>query len=164
MKILTQEYLKELYHYEDGKLFWKERRRGRKFMSEAGTPLLSGYREIVIDGKKYRRSRLVWMYFNGNFPAEQIDHINHIRTDDRLDNLREVSHQENHRNQTKPKNNTSGMTGVSYNKAQKRWHAYIIVDQKKIHLGYSKDVFEAACLRKAAEKEYGFHANHGEKI
>lgn len=96
-------------------------------------------------------------------PQEQIDHINHIRTDNRIVNLRKASNTENSRNASIGSNNTSGAVGVWFEKRRNAWVAEIKVDRRKIHIGQF-DTFDAAvAARKAAEVEFGFHENHGKR-
>ena len=55
-----------------------------------------GYVQIMIDGKLYKRSRLVWEHHNGKIPkGMEVDHINHVRDDDRIENLQLLTHKQN---------------------------------------------------------------------
>lgn len=121
----------------------------------------SGYVYIQIDGKKYGAHRLAWLYTNGYFPDCQIDHINGIRDDNRICNLREVTNKENQQNSSIRVDNKSGQVGVSWFKTRNTWRAVINVDGKQISLGYFKDIDDAISARKNGEKLYGFHENHG---
>ena len=127
-------------------------------------PHHSGYLYIRITvnekAKQFSLHRLAWLYTHGYLP-EFIDHINHDRSDNRIDNLREVSRIENNMNQSKAKHNTSGHIGVSWHKGQKKWTSGIKVNYKRIHLGSFDDIDDAIRARKQAEVKYGFHANHG---
>lgn len=71
-----------------------------------------GYIKISLFGKIYNAHHLAWMYEYGNLPSKEIDHINQIRTDNRIINLREVSNKENMKNKSLYKNNSSGICGV----------------------------------------------------
>jgi hypothetical protein len=97
----------------------------------------------------------------GADPDDQIDHVNHRRANNRFKNLRAVSRQENQRNASRRKDNTSGVCGVSWRKDAKKWEAKIRFEGKKIHLGIFKHRFHAIRARKLAEAGYGFHPNHG---
>ena len=99
----------------------------------------------------------------GDFPPETIDHINRVRDDNRWRNLRPVSQKENSRNQKIYSTNTSGISGVTWRKQDKVWRSTIGVANKVSHLGSFNNLFEACCVRKAAELKYGFHQNHGRK-
>lgn len=96
-------------------------------------------------------------------PDEQIDHINHVRTDNRIVNLRKASNTENSRNASIGSNNTSGALGVWFEKRRNAWVAEIKVDRRKIHIGQFDAFEDAVAARKAAEVKYGFHENHGKK-
>ena len=157
--MLTQERVRELFDYDSGNLIHKiTKRRSRKGVV-AGT-YNRGYKQIGVDGTIYRAHRLVRLYFKGEHPKDQIDHINGIRDDNRIENLREVTNLENHQNMKRSASNKSGVTGVSFCKRDGKWRAYIKLDKNKF-LGAFDDVSEAAKARKDAEVEYGYHSNHG---
>lgn len=107
--------------------------------------------------------RVVYAMHNKEWPKHSIDHINGVTSDNRINNLRDVPHKTNLRNQSKRTTNTSGITGVIFYKRDKNWQASITVDGKKIHLGYFSDIESAASARKSAEELHGFHKNHGRK-
>ena len=168
---LTQQHLKELLHYdkETGIFTWKiSRCNSIKIGDEAGNKHNAGYLIIGISilsvPKRYLSHRLAWLYVYGEFPKEHIDHVNHDRKDNRIDNLREATQKHNCRNASKYKTNKSGINGVNWHKRVKKWRAEIKVNGKKIHLGYSTDKNEAICARLHANKLYKFHANHGKNI
>ena len=104
----------------------------------------------------------MWLYVTGKFPKNEIDHINHIKDDNRWDNLRDVAHSTNGKNQSMQVSNTSGVRGVYWYKNNQRWVANITVDGEKIHLGSYVQHHEAVNARKNAEVLYGFHTNHGD--
>lgn len=172
-KILTQEYLKECVHYdpETGVFTWKVRPRDhfntdrgwRCFNSRnsggvAGSLTHYGYLTIRIGvGNLYFCHRLAWMYVHGETPIGDIDHINHIRTDNRLENLRSVSRKENCKNR---KASGNFILGVNKTKSNK-WNARIRHEYKSINLGVYDTLHEAIEVRKAAERSYGFHPSHG---
>jgi hypothetical protein len=109
---------------------------------------------------------MIWIYHNGKHddPKLEIDHIGQDSLDNRIKNLRLVTRRENALNQKQSKKNTSGQTGVSWNKRAKMWVAYIKIDGKLIHLGYYIEKEDAIKARKEAEIKYGFHENHGKKL
>ena len=91
------------------------------------------------DGKEYKKlvHRLISEMFIPNPDnLEQVDHINRNKIDNRLENLRWVSHRDNGRNQSIAKNNTSGYQGVSYEKSQNRWVAHWHNDEGKLKVKY----------------------------
>jgi DNA-binding transcriptional regulator YiaG len=123
-----------------------------------------GYIKIEIDSVAYFAHRLAFLYMTGKFPEHQVDHINQIRDDNRWNNLREVSKQEQSRNYPKYKTNTSGHVGVySYPRDSGVWRAMIGVEGKLKTIGTYKTKEEAITARKQAEIEHGFHDNHGVK-
>lgn len=164
------DYLRQRLRYEPdtGKLYWRDYAtmpktwRTRYAGREAFTYIkASGHRMGRIDCKAYQAHRIAWALHHGEDPAGEIDHINHDPLDNRAENLRVVSHQDNHRNTTLRKNNTSGTMGVSWFAAGRKWSAYLMADGVKKHLGYFHELDDAVAARKAAEAEYGFHTNHG---
>jgi hypothetical protein len=158
--MLTQAQLKELLHYdpETGLFIWVASSGCRLKGERAGSLHHSGYMNLWVNKKQYRSHRLAWFYVHGVWPIE-IDHINHIRDDNRLINLREATRQQNNRNASRRKDNTSGISGVSQFKG--KWRARIRVNKKEIHLGYFDDKFEAVCAKKSAERKHGFSKGHG---
>lgn len=99
---------------------------------------------------------------NGKVPDNmEIDHINHIRTDNRTENLRIVSHQQNAMNRSKTLRNTSGVVGVSWCKITGKWYAYIKKDGVMHNIGRYTSLEDAVLARASAEKRLGFHENHG---
>jgi len=161
--MVTQKQLKQLLNYnpETGLFTWiKSKTNCIKSGDVAGTIMVSGYIRITIDFCQYRAHRLAWLFMVNEWP-DQIDHKNHDRKDNRWCNLRNVTNQENGKNQSLGKNNVSGIAGVGWSKQSSKWYARIMVGGKGIHLGVFADKFEAICARKSAERKYGFHTNHG---
>lgn len=159
---LTQQRLKEVLHYDSdsGVFTWAVGRRKAAKGVVAGGFSDRGYLNICVDGVRYRAHRLAWLYMYGVYP-KQIDHLNHVRHDNRIINLRETDNTGNSRNQSKPIHNTSGVVGVSLSnrigKDETRWEVRICGK----FLGYFDNFFEAVCKRKSAERQFGFHPNHG---
>lgn len=113
--------------------------------------------------------RLVAQMFLPDFNEKlQVDHINHIRTDNRIENLRMVTNQQNQMNRIKQVNNTSGYKGITFDKKRRKWHAQIKHNQKCIHIGYFNDIEEAreAYNKKARELfgEYAYQEPKREKL
>lgn len=166
--VVTQELLQRIFTYKDGLLYWKEKPNSQsrvKIGEIAGfvsTQKDSEYRYIKIGGKRYKASNLVWMYHKNEMPKLILDHENHIKDDDRLENLREATSKENSKNSSLSSINTSGITGISWNKMAKRWVARINTDDgKRLHIGYFATLDLAVKARKQAEIEFGYHKNHG---
>jgi hypothetical protein len=156
--------LAELLEYEPetGVVTWKKNRsRTAKKGSPAGCISSCGYMQIMINRKKYMLHRIAWIMGTGSDPIDfEIDHVNGDKTDNRLSNLRKASRAENTWNQAKPKSNTSGYKGVSWNKKCEKWVAYIGVEWRRIHLGCfeTKEAAHAAYSR-AADQHHGAFAN-----
>ena len=164
--MLTQERLKRLFHYcpSSGVFTRLVSTSNRvKVGSVSGYKKMNGYSYIYVDRKEYSVHWLSWLYVYGEWPKNQIDHINHIKTDNRIENLRDVTCGENQKNAPLQKTNTSGITGVVMCNSYGAWKAQIKVNRKTIYLGRHLDKFEAICARKSAEHKYGFHENHGVK-
>ena len=123
----------------------------------------TGYRKVMINGKTYQVHRLIWLYVHGYFPVE-IDHINRVRTDNRLVNLRAVSGLQNHRNMPRYKSNTSGHMGVVWRPDANKWQAQIWYKNSTRYLGIFPDILSAIAIRRGAEWALGFHINHGKRI
>ena len=154
---LTAEKLRELLHYdpETGIFTRKVSTANRvKVGDVAGCLRGDGYLSIMLQRRLYQAHRLAWLHTYGEWPTGQIDHINRVRTDNRISNLRDVTHKQNHQNRSKPSSNTSGHPGVCWHKLNSRWVAQIKHNQKPIHLGYFSTIEEAVAARKAAEKLY----------
>jgi len=149
--------INQLFVYENGKLFNRTDRRCARKGREAGTFCKhTGYRKVYFDRRVYYTHRLIWKLLYGEDP-EEIDHINGNRSDNRITNLRSVCHYENMRNSKQYSGNTSGVTGVSWCKDRPKWRAGI---GGKV-LGDFDRFEDAVAARKQAEKEYGYHPNHG---
>jgi hypothetical protein len=121
----------------------------------------AGYRSGKVCDITTTAHRVAWAIYFGTWPDGEIDHINGIRADNRISNLRDVAGGENRLNMKRNRRNTSGTSGVSWFPRTRKWHAKIKYRNKQIHLGYFSDLADAVSARKAAEKKYGFHPNHG---
>ncbi|WP_421355300.1 HNH endonuclease [Pseudocitrobacter faecalis] len=162
------------YNPETGLFVWKVRPRDHfstdrgwnlfnstKAVKVAGTISEQGYLKINFGGTIHRAHRLAWLFCHGYYPAEDIDHINHIRSDNRISNLRIASRKENQRNQSLHRNNKSGHNGVHWRNDCQKWRAMIMVNGKSKHLGYFSNIEDAVKARILANELSGFHNNHG---
>lgn len=118
-----------------------------------------GYLQISVGCKSYLAHRIIWFMLKDVWP-DQIDHKNHIRSDNRLSNLSDVIHRKNQMNMSLKCNNSSGVNGVRV-LPSKRYYSYIMVQGKQISLGTYDTLNEAKLARKNANIKYGFHKNHG---
>jgi hypothetical protein len=137
---LTAERLRELLHYDPGTgAFTRKvdvKLRGERVAASKGDAagyLTDGYLLCRLDGRIYKCHRLAWLYVHGEWPKQQIDHINGVRNDNRIANLRDVSHQLNMQN-IKTSRGASGVLGVNKN-GRSGWQAKITVENKPLSLG-----------------------------
>jgi hypothetical protein len=154
---------KELFRYEEGNLYRKKPTSRMKEGDLVGcVNKHTGYVRASVKNKLYSVHRIIWEMHNGEIPEGlQVDHINGVKSDNRIENLRIVTPTGNMQNRKMPITNTSGVAGVYWDKTASKWRARIVVHNKQIYLGYFEDWFEAVCAKKSAENKYGFHANHG---
>jgi hypothetical protein len=150
----TLKYLKEILEYNEqtGIFTWKENRGSNKTKGKiADNKNLRGYITIGINGKRYKAHRLAWLYIYGDFPKGQIDHINGVRDDNRIENLRIVTNRQNCQNY---KIHREGkLVGNSFHKNNKKWQSSIVINGKQKYLGYYETQQEAheAYLNKLKE-------------
>lgn len=159
---LTKEDLWELFTYNpDTGLLSHNWNTVHKLQGDDATYMHSqGYLSIAVGNSEYLAHRVIWKMMTGSWPNGQVDHKNHKRTDNRWENLREVSSRENQLNTGKKKNNSSGVNGVRILPSG-RFCAFIMVNRKQISLGTYDTLEEAANARTEANKFYAFHENHG---
>lgn len=165
--IPTQQELKNLLHYdpETGYFTWLKCNPYYHNMPSnfrAGGRTQKGYIEIRIGRKGFKAHRLAWVYMHGEMPEDQIDHINGIKDDNRIANLRPASNSENCRNRPKAKHNTSGHKGIYWVADHNKWRVIIRFNDKNHHFGYFKDKDDAIAEANRAREELHRHfANHG---
>jgi len=146
----SQEEVREAFDYlETGALVWKTRKNGVNAYEGkiAGCVNNVGYVVIRLQDSLYTAHRLIWIYHNGNISRGLvIDHINGIKTDNQVSNLRLVTQVENSINKRAvPSNNTSGYLGVYFDDtAKNKWMAAIRLKGKQVHIGRFSTKLEAA--------------------
>lgn len=176
MKTVTPDQMRAWIDYdpENGKLTWRYRdisffkneKSYKSFNTRfPGTPALAsasgrGYLMGRIQEQTCMAHRAAWAIYHGVWPQGEIDHINGIRFDNRIQNLRDVSRSVNAKN-VRRKPGASGIYGVIWDKKMKRWRVTIYNNGRCIHLGCAKDLEQARIMRIAAQEKYGYHANHG---
>ena len=185
---LTAEIVRDLltYNPDTGKLFWKERplkyfknqnpnyakRWNNRWVGKEALTSINRRKSGQIArlrggffGKKYCTHRIVWLIYYGEWPKNEIDHINQDPTDNRIENLRDVTHAENNRNRTLQNNSTTGYIGVSYctSRLTTKYRADISINNVNKYLGFYDTAEEAAAVRAVASINYNFHPNHGKE-
>ena len=155
--------LDELFAYQsDGSLVRKVKTSNRTKVGDiVGWMDDNGYLLVRVDGAIHKVHRLIFLMHYGWLPQE-VDHINGIRSDNRIDNLRPASKAENKQNAKLSRRNTSGVKGVSWCKRRNKWKAYICVKSKLLGLGHFEHIEDAKEAVKTARNEHhGEFANHG---
>jgi hypothetical protein len=139
--MISKEYLHERFTYVNGELYWKTVNSNRLKVGQlAGDRDGKGYRRIMIGNQHFKMHRLIWIMFNGDIPENLVvDHIDRDLSNNKIENLRLLTKSMNTRNQ--------GKSGVSWDKARKKWRAQASVNDTTIQLGR----FDT---KEAAEAEY----------
>lgn len=166
--IPSQEVLRDFFEYngETGDLIWRARPReyfansracsvwnARYSGSVSGSMGPIGYRQLALNNDTFLAHRVVWKFHHGYCP-EFIDHVNGIRNDNRIENLRPATHQENSRNSKIRADNSSGIVGVVWDKRDQRWVARIVISGRNLALGSFVDIDAAAAARQSAEIKF----------
>lgn len=161
------ERLNELFSYDkDGHLVWNVDRYARKVKGtiagwkSSDSRHKTSYINVRIDGRVYKAHRIIW-FMNYGFWPEYIDHVDGDGTNNRIENLRNVSMPENMKNRPRQCNNTSGVTGVSFVRRFGKWKASISIDGKKKTIGYYSSFDDAVKARLDNEIKHKYHKNHG---
>ena len=147
---------RDLFEYRDGNLYWKIKPSARVSIGDKAGVLdkHNGYIRVGYKNKDYRVHRIIFFMHYGYMPTE-IDHINNIRTDNRIENLRAATSTQNKYNVSITIANTSGVKNVSWNKQKQKWWVRLRVNGKICHFGYFANL-ELAALR-AAEVRGKYH-------
>ena len=148
------------YDPETGVFRWKEKISCKNVVGSVAGFRDNGYVRIGIYGNQFLAHRLAWLYVHGEWPNEEIDHINMDRSDNRIANLRHVTKVQNMRNRGAQANNKVGLKGVCEHKQQPgKYTAQIFINRKKIHLGVFTSPEEAHQAYVQASAIY--HKEHG---
>jgi len=152
--MLTQELVQSIFDYQDGNLI---RKIGREIdLGVAGFKTPKGYIKVKIGKKAHAAHRIIFLWHHGFLP-DVIDHIDGNKSNNKIENLRSATKAENSANQKIRTTNTSGMKGVSWQTANKKWRVAICKNYKPIYLGLYDD-YDLACLV-AAEATDLYHGN-----
>jgi len=162
--MITQKLVRETFKYDDGNLIRKIARSHNpksKIGNIIGNDNGNRYLVTEIEKKHYRVHRLIFLYHHGYLP-KYLDHINGNRQDNRIENLRECTINQNAQNRKARKGCSSKHKGVSWSKEKRLWEAYINTDKKRIQLGRFWDEETASqAVRILRIKSHGEFAKHG---
>ncbi len=150
--MITYEEVRHLFDYDEftGLFTWSVSLPNNVNKGDNVGTKTNGYLQAAINGKKYMVHVLIWFWYHGYYPENQIDHRDRIRHHNWILNLREVSGQCNQRNASTRKDNTSGVKGVC--RQNGKWKAQLYIKSKPIYLGTFEDFTEAVCHRLAGEQ------------
>ena len=150
------------YDKETGLFTWKIKRKSVNKGDIAGYAMRDGYIMIGINKKRILAHRLAWFFVTGDFPEDQIDHIDGNRSNNSFKNLRPSSHSQNQHNRAMLKNNTSGVKGVSFDKFNGKWRANCMVNRVPKQLGSFDNKHDAEiAVKKYREENHMQFSNHG---
>ena len=170
----SQSELKALFNYDPltGALTWKARETVNSKTQSWNTryadkPALAtknanGYLHGTLRGRTISAHRIIFKIMTDQDPHE-IDHIDGNRQNNAFANLRSVTRLENRRNQGVRACNTSGATGVTWDKARNKWRAQITDNREVINRGRVAAFEDAVSARRDGERKMGFHPNHGSR-
>ncbi len=154
------------YDKENGELKWKPRKSSRWNARHSGTKAgcissSNGYLTLSINNQKYLSHRVAWAIFYGEWPAGQIDHIDHNRTNNRISNLRCVTHSENGKNQKRRARTRDGEMGITKRQDTGKYQVRVCANGTRKTIGCFCSIEAAISARNFAYQELGFHKNHG---
>jgi len=154
-----EQITRELRVDEEGKLWWKQKRLGKRRLDRpAGWLNVYGYLQISLDGSRYPAHAVAFSLYHRRWPAPGmvLDHINGDKADNREENIREVTNAENMQNRIGiNSNNSTGVAGVYWDKRRHKWFARIQINWKFIFGGYYEKFEDAVEARRQLEITYG---------
>ncbi len=136
------------YEPSTGVFTWSKALKNQSAGKQAGIIEAKGYRQIMLHGHRYKAHRLAWLIMTGEWPRDQIDHINGVKDDNRFANLREATNAQNKRNGNVRADSKSGYKGVHWHRQSKKWRVVIKFEdgQNQRGCGYFSELFDAvAC-------------------
>ena len=158
---ITKEYLNEIFEYKDGSIYWKKKIANCiNIGTKAGTSVYNEYSRVFVSDKSYLIHRLVFLMHNGYLP-EMVDHIDGIKSNNRIENLRATTRSQNLFNSKLSKSNSTGSKNVSYEAGINKFIVTISVKKKFAYVGYFDDLELADLVaHMAREKYHGIYARH----
>jgi len=151
--MITKELTESLFTYKDGRLYWKNTFSRIKAGQLAGSVSTRGYWVVGIKQKRYKLHRLIFLMHHG-FVPKYIDHINGNSGDNRIENLRVATAVQNAYNAKKPKNNTSGLKNISWDKDSKKWVVRLKINETLKNFGRYNDIDYAKFVAEAMRYKY----------
>jgi hypothetical protein len=154
--------LNEHFEYNNGLLYWKKMpKKCRNLIGkEAGSVAKDGYKTFGFMGKNLLVHRAIFMIHHGYLP-KCLDHIDGNRLNNQIDNLREVTSQQNCFNRKKPITNTSGVKGVTWHKKLKKWQVHLMINRKTKYFGVYADIELARLVSETMRSK--FHGEYAKK-
>lgn len=157
---INQDLLHKYFYYYNGNIYWKISYGSRKINTKCGCLDEKGYEYTMFCGKNLKNHRIIFMMFHGYLP-KVVDHINGIKNDNRIENLRAATKSQNGFNSKISKANKSGVKGVSWDKKRKKWKVQISINCKNKCIGRYDDLELAELVAtEARDKYYGKFARH----
>jgi hypothetical protein len=159
--MITHERVKQLFTYHNGQLIWNHKRGPRINQGDiAGSKRDDGYIDITINGKLYKAHRLIYLYHYDILP-EELDHINGIRYDNRIENLRPATRNQQIYNTKLSCLNTSGTKGVSYYNRNNKWYGKISINGKVVRKSFIYKCDAINWVNNMRQTHHGEFANKG---
>jgi len=162
IELPSQARLKELFRYDDGKLYWIKAKGNRPGGNRAGCISRSGkgvkFRKISIDKVRYAEHRVIAQFLGLDTDGKLIDHIDGNPLNNRIENLRSATNSENLRN-TRKKSRTFG--GVHFDKSRSKWMAFVGEEHGFKNLGRFDSLLDAIAARLRYNRENGYSDRHG---
>lgn len=144
--------IREEVELRDGVLCWRKKRGCiAKGAPISGFGDKDGYRLFRLRGHNFTMHRVIWLLSHGDWPQHTIDHINRVKGDNRIENLRDVPQAVNNQNRIMPAHRARGCGGVSFETGRNLWRAQLYVGRRGFHIGYFKTEQEARDAREAIE-------------
>jgi hypothetical protein len=149
---LSLDVINEYFEYKNGDLYWKKDKNGSRTGSIAGSKT-DHYRTIKFNGKNYVLSRIIFFMFNGYYP-KNVDHIDGDTWNNKIENLRASTSQQNNHNRRISSRNKTGVKGVSFCQQMKKYKVQITLNYDQKHLGYFDDLELAGLVADEARSLY----------
>lgn len=158
--MITQAKANELFEYKDGCLYWKVSRTPSIKVGQKAQTICEKSYKVTVNKKPYKVHRIIFLMHYGYMP-KMIDHIDGNPFNNKIENLRECTAQENNRNQKLALRNTSGFKNVTWSKSAKKWQVGFMLSNNYKHIGTFEDIELADLVaQEARDKYFGQFARH----